>query len=93
MTGGDIAVKNGSVDQFPLLDRTFAKFGVEITHKDGWSRAKVDGTMRVRQPFTANILQKVEAAPLALCAGRPAADLRGARRAGRGPVHVLEQGL
>ena len=64
MTGGDIAVKNGSVDQFPLLDRTFAKFGVEITHKDGWSRAKVDGGgMRVRQPFTANILQKVEAAP------------------------------
>jgi UDP-N-acetylglucosamine 1-carboxyvinyltransferase len=63
MTGGDIAVKNGSVDQFPLLDRTFAKFGVEITHKDGWSRAKVDGTMRVRQPFTSNILQKVEAAP------------------------------
>ena len=64
MTGGDIAVRNGSVDQFPLLDRTFAKFGVEITHQDGWSRAKVDaGGMRVRQPFTANILQKVEAAP------------------------------
>ena len=64
ITGGEIAVKNGSVDQFPLLDRTFAKFGVEITHQDGWSRAKVDpGGMRVRQPFTANILQKVEAAP------------------------------
>lgn len=63
MTGGDIAIRNGAVEQFPLLDRTFAKFGVEISHKDGWSRAHVDGPMKVRQPFTSNILQKVEAAP------------------------------
>jgi len=63
ITGGDIAVRNGAVDQFPLLDRTFAKFGVQITHQDGWSRARVDGKLSVRRPFTANILQKVEAAP------------------------------
>jgi UDP-N-acetylglucosamine 1-carboxyvinyltransferase len=63
ITGGEIMVKNGSVDQFPLLDRTFAKFGVEISHQDGWSTARTDGPLRVRQPFTSNILQKVEAAP------------------------------
>jgi UDP-N-acetylglucosamine 1-carboxyvinyltransferase len=63
ITGGDIRVRNHAVEQFPLLDRTFAKFGVELTHADGWSRAHVDGPMKVRQPFTSNILQKVEAAP------------------------------
>jgi len=63
ITGGEVRVRNGSVEQFPLLDRTFAKFGVEITHKDGWSSARVDGPMKVREPFTSNILTKVEAAP------------------------------
>lgn len=63
ITGGEIAVRNGSVEQFPLLDRTFAKFGVEVTHENGWSRAHVDGRLKVREPFTSNILTKVEAAP------------------------------
>jgi UDP-N-acetylglucosamine 1-carboxyvinyltransferase len=63
ITGGEIAVQNGSVEQFPLLDRTFAKFGVEVTHENGWSRARVDGKLKVREPFTSNILTKVEAAP------------------------------
>jgi UDP-N-acetylglucosamine 1-carboxyvinyltransferase len=63
ITGGDVAVRNGSSSQFPLLDRTFAKFGVELEHRDGFSRAQVAGPLKVRTPFTTNILQKVEAAP------------------------------
>ncbi|KRB49382.1 MAG: UDP-N-acetylglucosamine 1-carboxyvinyltransferase [Pseudomonadota bacterium] len=63
ITGGEISVQNGSVEQFPLLDRTFAKFGVEVTHENGWSTARVDGPLKVREPFTSNILTKVEAAP------------------------------
>src|SRR5690606_26808211 len=63
ITRGDVAVKYASTPHFPLLDRTFAKFGVEVTHKDGWSRARVDGPLRVTAPFTSNILPKVEAAP------------------------------
>ncbi len=63
ITGGEISVHNGSVEQFPLLDRTFAKFGVEVTHENGWSTARVDGPLKVREPFTSNILTKVEAAP------------------------------
>jgi UDP-N-acetylglucosamine 1-carboxyvinyltransferase len=63
ITGGDIVVKNSAPEQFPLIDRTFAKFGVEIVHEGGWSRAVVNGPLKVREPFTANILQKVEAAP------------------------------
>lgn len=63
ITSGEVSVKNGAVEQFPLLDRTFAKFGVEVTHKDGWSSARIDGALKVREPFTSNILTKVEAAP------------------------------
>ncbi|MDP1641103.1 MAG: hypothetical protein Q8L59_02850, partial [Phenylobacterium sp.] len=63
ITGGDVAVRNGASESFPLIDRTFAKFGVEVTHQDGWSRARLDGPLRVRQPYTSHILQKVEAAP------------------------------
>jgi UDP-N-acetylglucosamine 1-carboxyvinyltransferase len=63
ITGGDIAVKNSTPEQFPLIDRTFAKFGVQVVHEAGWSHARVDGPLKVREPFTRNILQKVEAAP------------------------------
>ena len=63
MTGGDVAVKNGSAQHFPLLDRTFAKFGVEVEHADGWSRARADGPLKVRPTWTEGLLQKVEAAP------------------------------
>ncbi len=63
ITGGDVVVKNSTPEQFPLLDRTFGKFGVQIVHEGGWSRSVTDGPLRVKQPFTSNILQKVEAAP------------------------------
>lgn len=63
ITGGDVAVRNTAPGNFPLIDRTFAKFGVQITHQDGWSRAHAPGRLKVQTPFTANVLTKVEAAP------------------------------
>jgi UDP-N-acetylglucosamine 1-carboxyvinyltransferase len=63
ITGGEVEVRNSVPEQFPLIDRTFDKFGVHVEHRDGWSRTHCDGPMRVRQPFTSNILQKIEAAP------------------------------
>ncbi len=63
ITGGDIRVHNHAPEHFPLLDRTFAKFGVKIIHENGVSRAIVEHGLKVKQPFTQNILQKVEAAP------------------------------
>jgi UDP-N-acetylglucosamine 1-carboxyvinyltransferase len=63
ITGGEIVVKNSAPEQFPLIDRTFAKFGVQVFHEAGWSRAVADGPLRVKTPFTQNILPKVEAAP------------------------------
>ena len=63
ITGGDIVVRNSAPENFPLIDRTFAKFGVTITHEDGWSRASCAGPLKVQTPFTSNVLTKVEAAP------------------------------
>jgi len=63
ITGGEVTVKNSAPEHFPLIDRTFAKFGIDVTHEDGWSRATTAGRLHVRGPFTRNILQKVEAAP------------------------------
>jgi UDP-N-acetylglucosamine 1-carboxyvinyltransferase len=63
VTGGDVVVRNGASAQFPLLDRTFAKFGVELEHRAGFSCAHAPGRLAIRQPFTGNVLQKVEAAP------------------------------
>jgi UDP-N-acetylglucosamine 1-carboxyvinyltransferase len=63
ITGGDVSVKNDSPHQFPLIDRTFAKFGATVTHADGWSSVKVTDRLKIKEPFTPYILQKVEAAP------------------------------
>lgn len=45
ITGGDVVVRNSAPGNFPLIDRTFAKFGVQITHEDGWSRATSAGPL------------------------------------------------
>jgi UDP-N-acetylglucosamine 1-carboxyvinyltransferase len=63
ITGGDVQVRNAAPEHFALIDRTFAKFGVFVTHEQGWSRAVVEGRLRVREPLTRHLLQKVEAAP------------------------------
>jgi UDP-N-acetylglucosamine 1-carboxyvinyltransferase len=64
ITGGDVKVKNPVPEQFPLIDRTFAKLGAFVTHEDGWSRVVTEGgRLRVREPFTRNVLPKIEAAP------------------------------
>ncbi|MCV2370715.1 UDP-N-acetylglucosamine 1-carboxyvinyltransferase [Roseateles oligotrophus] len=63
ITGGQVEVRNSVPEQFPLIDRTFAKFGVQIIHENGWSRSVTHGPLKVKEPFTRNILQKVEAAP------------------------------
>jgi len=63
ITGGEVHVRNAQPHQFPLIDRAFAKFGVEIIHDGGWSTSRVDGPLAIRPPFTSYILQKIEAAP------------------------------
>ena len=46
ITGGDVRVRNGAAAQFPLLDRSFAKFGIQLEHRGGISRACLDGRSR-----------------------------------------------
>jgi UDP-N-acetylglucosamine 1-carboxyvinyltransferase len=63
ITGGDVQVRNSAPGQFPLIDRSFAKFGVRVVHEQGWSRTRVEGPLQVQEPFTRHMLQKIEAAP------------------------------
>lgn len=63
ITGGDVQVRHSTPDCWPLIDRTFAKFGVYTVHEGGWSRAVVEGRLRVRAPLTPHLLPKIEAAP------------------------------
>jgi UDP-N-acetylglucosamine 1-carboxyvinyltransferase len=63
VTGGTVTVRNDAPERFGLIDRTFAKFGAEIAHDDGWSRVAPAPRLVVHAPFTAHVLQKVEAAP------------------------------
>jgi UDP-N-acetylglucosamine 1-carboxyvinyltransferase len=56
-------VRNDHPQHFDLIDRTFAKFGVEVVHENGWSHTRQNGPLKVVKPFTSNILTKVEAAP------------------------------
>ena len=63
ITGGEIAVRNDQPEQFPLIDRAFAKFGVATRHEGGWSSARAEGPLKIKAPFTSYILPKIEAAP------------------------------
>ena len=63
VTGGDIRVRNRHPEHFDLIDRTFAKFGAEVTHKDGWSRLDAPDKLVVEENFTSHLITKVEAAP------------------------------
>lgn len=63
ITRGKISVLNSQPHQFPLLDRTFAKFGAEVEHSNGWSTVEVPNTLRVQRNFTPHLITKVEAAP------------------------------
>jgi UDP-N-acetylglucosamine 1-carboxyvinyltransferase len=63
VTGGDISVRNDHPEHFDLIDRTFAKFGAEVTHANGWSRLAAPERLKVEENFTSHLITKVEAAP------------------------------
>ena len=63
ITGGAVKVQNSQPEHFPLIDRVFQKFGVNVVHSNGFSSVEVTQKLAVRQPFTSHILQRVEAAP------------------------------
>jgi len=63
MTGGDVRVNNAIPEHFQLINKTFAKFGVDIKYDGDTAYSVSNGKLKVVEPFTKNLLQKVEAAP------------------------------
>lgn len=63
MTGGNVRVTNSIPEHFHLINRTFAKFGVTVKYDGDTAYTERNGELRVVQPYTKNLLQKVEAAP------------------------------
>ena len=63
MTGGNVRVTNAIPHHFPLINRAFQKFGVYIKYDKDIAYTENNGALKIVQPYTKNLLQKIEAAP------------------------------
>ena len=63
MTGGEIRVKKAEKDFFPLINKSLAKLGVEIEYDGETAVVKENQSLKIENPYTKNLLQKIEAAP------------------------------
>lgn len=63
MTGGKIRVNNSEPEHFPLIKKSFGKFGVNIEYEGDTAIVNQKEELRIKQPYTKNLLQKLEAAP------------------------------
>lgn len=63
ITGGEVRVLNSTPKHFALITGSFAKLGVEIRHEGDTAICAANQTLRIQQPFTTNLLPKIEAAP------------------------------
>ncbi len=63
MTGGEIKVEESEPQHFPLIVKTFKKFNVEIAYEGDTAVVRENQKLEILQPYTKNMLQKLEAAP------------------------------
>jgi len=63
ITGGEVRVKNSLPHHFDLINRSFAKLGVQIEYEGDTAIVRKNQKLVVEQPFTTNLLTKIEAAP------------------------------
>jgi UDP-N-acetylglucosamine 1-carboxyvinyltransferase len=63
ITGGEIRVEKSLPHHFDLITRAFAKLGVTVTHEGDTAIVRRSQQLKIEQPFTANLLTKIEAAP------------------------------
>jgi UDP-N-acetylglucosamine 1-carboxyvinyltransferase len=63
ITGGEVHVKNSLPHHFDLINRSFAKLGVQIEYEGDTAIVRKKQKLIVEQPFTTNLLAKIEAAP------------------------------
>jgi UDP-N-acetylglucosamine 1-carboxyvinyltransferase len=63
ITGGEVRVKNSLPRHFDLINRSFAKLGVRIDYEGDTAIVRRQQPLIIAEPFTANLLPKIEAAP------------------------------
>jgi UDP-N-acetylglucosamine 1-carboxyvinyltransferase len=63
ITGGEVRVRHSLPRHFDLITRSFAKLGVRIEHEGDTAVVRRRQKLVVAQPFTTNLLPKIEAAP------------------------------
>jgi UDP-N-acetylglucosamine 1-carboxyvinyltransferase len=63
MTKGSVRVKNAEPEFFPLINRSFKKFSVNIKYEGDTAIVDRESKLKVLEPYTKNMLQKIEAAP------------------------------
>jgi len=63
ITGGEVRVKHALPHHFDLINRSFAKLGVKIEYEGDTAIVRKKQKLVVTEPFTSNLLPKIEAAP------------------------------
>ena len=63
MTGGEVRVEQAIPHHFDLINRCFRKLGVTIEYEGDTALVGSSQPHRIENPFTSNILAKIEAAP------------------------------
>lgn len=63
ITGGEVRVAKSLPHHFDLINRSFAKLGVKIGYEGDTALVRPKQKLVVEQPFTPNLLPKIEAAP------------------------------
>ena len=63
ITGGEVRVKNSLPHHFDLINRSFSKLGVQIEYEGTTAIVRKNQKLIIEQPFTTNLLAKIEAAP------------------------------
>jgi len=63
MTNGNIRVNNSIKEHFPLINKAFSKFNVDIKYEGDSAIVKDVKKLKIKEPYTRNLLQKLEAAP------------------------------
>jgi UDP-N-acetylglucosamine 1-carboxyvinyltransferase len=63
ITGGEVSVLHSVPQHFDLITRSFQKLGVRVTHDGDTAHVGKDQPRVIAEPFTANLLTKIEAAP------------------------------
>lgn len=63
ITGGEVKVRQSLPHHFDLIARAFAKLGVKVEHDGDTAIVRRKQKLVVEEPFTTNLLPKIEAAP------------------------------